>query len=265
MPNFLPTFAVLALALLSLLVGSMVEPPVAKAGPAPRPAPAAGLATPKGDNPSPYRVVSEDNSVEFSRRNVAVALPHRLNELEITKIADVVRAKEKTPFEKTIVSFYLPGMKLTQSAWAMATFNPTLKINIVGLRLDEEQQATAEVAADGRAVIGVWLTASPAAPGRLTLYRSGKKILAERRLRDGAKSVTEMIETRGAQGRRFTPATGGEAHLLLAWGGELELRDGATIIAVAERLAGFGEGQNAKGSARILRSRRPVRSAAAAE
>jgi hypothetical protein len=39
----------------------------------------------------------------------------------------------------------------------------------------------------------------------------------------------------------MSTATGGSENYLLGWGGELELRDGETVIASGERLTGFGE------------------------
>jgi hypothetical protein len=236
--------AIIALAMLSLLAGSLIEPPAAKA--ATRSRAAAPAPVVKIDDKAPYRIVSEDMSVESSRRHVVVVLPRRIAELEIAPIADAVRAKEKAPFEKTVVNFYLPGMKIGQGAWAIAVYNPTIKVSIVGLRLDEEQSAIAEAAADKRAVIGVWLTASPAAPGRLTLYREAARVFAEWRLRDGTKSVEELTEQRGPGGRHFTPASGTTDFYLLTPQGELELRDGHTVIASAERLPGFGEKAAAK-------------------
>jgi hypothetical protein len=242
----MPTIAIVALALLSLLAGSLIEPPAAKAAARGRsvaanssePPPAAAV---KAADKATHRVVSEDISVENGRRYVAVVMSRRIMETEIERIADAVRAKEKMAFDKTIVNFYLPGMKLGQGAWAIASYNPARKIQIVGLRLDEEETAAAEAAADPRRLIGVWLTAPPAAPGRLTLYRDGVKIFAERRLRDGSKSVEELTESRDKRSRRFEPLSGGTQAFVITPDGAMELRDGAVTLATAERLAGIKE------------------------
>ncbi len=182
-----------------------------------------------------YRVAADDVSGE-ARRYVAVVLPGRVIEAELTRIADQVRNKEKVPFERTLVNFYLPSMKIGQGAWATAAFNPNLKISIIGLRLDEEQSALAEAAIDKRNIIGSWLTQSPSAPGRLTLYREQAKTFAEWRLRDGKRIVEEQLESKVRAGRRFDPVSGGTAHYIVTWSGELELRDAEVLIASAERL-----------------------------
>jgi hypothetical protein len=261
----MPTLTLSALALIALLLGALLEPPAARAASktnAARPsAEAAAAALPRAE----FRIVSEDVATESSRRYVAVMLTQRIAEPEISRIADIARAKEKTPFERTIVNFYLPGMKLGQGAWAVATYNPTLKIQIVGLRLDEAQSAAADAAADKRALIGVWLTSPPAAPGRLTLFRSGAKVIAERRLRDGSKTTEELVEHKDAKGRRFVPAAGGSNSLHLGWNGDLELRDGPTLIAGAERLPGIGEAGPQKSEAPALRTRRSAARTATAQ
>ena len=225
----MPTLLLFVLAVLSLLAGAMIEPPVAKA--ASRLKPASVTAEQLG-----YRIVLDEVLPESGRRYVEVTLPKRIAEAELIRIAGDVRAREKTAYERTVVNFYLPGMQIGQGAWAVATYNPTFKLNIAGLRLDEAQAAAAEAAADTRNLIGAWLTAPPAAPGRLTLYRRGGKIFAERRLRDHSISTAEVIEGRDTRGRRYSPVEGGTDFFLLTWSGEMELHDGATLIAAAERI-----------------------------
>ena len=242
----MPTFALFVLALISLLLGAVFEPPAAKA--APKAKPSEAVAADKLDAGPGFRIVSEDLSPATGARYAAVMLPRRIAEAEITRIADLVRAKEKVAHEKTVINFYLPGMKIGHGAWAAATYQPNLKVAIVGLRLDEELSAIAEATADRRAVVGVWLMAPPATPGRLTIFKDGAKTFAEWRLRSGAKSVEQLVDSRDPKGHRLTPASGGNDHYLLGWNGELELRDGQSVIATGERLPGFGDKEATKES-----------------
>ena len=258
------TLAIIALALLSLFAGALIEPPAARAAnPKSKPASAQHVAAEDKQNAKAgFRVVSEDISTDTSRRFVAVVLGKRIAEADIGRIADLVRAKEKAPYERTLVNFYLPGMKIGQGAWATAAYNPALKVAIVGIRLDEEQSAIADVAADQRSLVGVWLTAPPAAPGRLTIYRDGAKIFAEWRLRNGNKSLEELSESRDGRGRKLAPLAGGSEYFYLAGSGELELRDGQTLVATAERLPGVTEAAPPKAVASTHRPRvRPASSA----
>ncbi len=253
------TLAIIALAFLSLFAGALIEPPAARAAnPKTKPVSAKPAEVTPSDK-SGYRVVSEDISTDTSRRYVAVVLAKRVAEVEIVRIADLIRAKETAPYERTLVNFYLPGMKIGQGAWATATYNPALKVAVVGIRLDEEQSAIGEVAADQRSLVGVWLTAPPAAPGRLTIYREGAKIFAEWRLRSGNKSVEEVSESRDGRGRRIAPLSGGSDYFYLTAAGDLELRDGQTLVATAERLPGVTEAAAPKAVTAASRPR--VRSA----
>ncbi len=238
------TFALAVLALLSLLAGSLIEPPAAKAAGKSK-APANKTAVAESKPGEFYRIASDEASSETSRR-VAVVLTKRLAEADIGRIADIVRAKEKAPFERTIVNFYLPRMKIGEGAWAAAIYSPALKISIAGLRLDEEQSAIAEAANDPRPRAGVWLTAAPAVSGRLTIFHDGARSFAEWRLRNGDKSVEELIETRDPKGRRFATKTGGADYYLITWNGDLELRDGQAIVATGEKLTGIAETPAAK-------------------
>lgn len=244
----MPTFAVFLLAAISLLIGALIEPPAARA--APKAKPVAAAAAEPGEPAPGFRVVAEDVSPGHGTRYAAVLLPRRHAETELARIADLVRAKEKAPHEKTVINFYLPGMKVGQGAWATATYQPALKVQIIGLRLDEEQSAIAEATADRRALVGVWLMAPPASPGRLTIFRDGAKTFAEWRLRSGARSVEQLVETRDPKGHRLAPAAGGTENYLLGWSGELELRDGVSVIATGERLPGFGDKDLAKETAK---------------
>jgi hypothetical protein len=264
----MPTLAVIALALLSLVAGFLVEPPAARAAKRKTgPAVASAAVAVKPDDQDGYRIVSEDISQPAGVRSVAVTVPKRIGEAELARIADLVRAREKVPHEKTVVEFYLPGMKIGAGAgaWAVATYQPSLKVAIIGLRLDEEQAAIAEAASDRRNVVGVWLMAPPAAPGRLTIYREGARTFGEWRLRDGTLSVEELIEARDGRGRRLTPAAGSPDYYLLGWNGGLELRDNSSLIATAERLPGFGERTPSKSGTAASRSRASSRDAGSAD
>lgn len=260
----MPALALIVLALISLFAAALIEPPAAKAASRPK---ASAAAPSRADDSAGFKIVAEDISAVASARFVAVVLPRRIAESEIVRIAELARAKEKSPYEKTIVNFYLPGMKIGGGAWAIGSFQPSLKVSIIGLRLDEEQAAIAEAAGDRRDLVGVWLAAPPAPPGRFTIYREGTKTFGEWRLRNGQTSAEELIETHDSHGRHLTPIAGDGDYYLLTPAGELELRNDGTVFATAERLPGFGAKavvkQPARHAASAARSR-PARRASPA-
>lgn len=183
----------------------------------------------------PFKIVSEDVSSE--RRLVAVRLPGRIADPELRRLAEDIQKRARASAPRTVVRFHLPGMPLDQTPWAVATFQPELKVAISGLRLEEEQLLKAEVQADRRQLIGAWLTSPPAIPGRLSIFRDKSKTFAEWRLRSGLKTVEELSESRIGRGRLYTVNGEGATHFLVTAAGELELREGETPIATGEPIA----------------------------
>lgn len=183
----------------------------------------------------PYRVVSEDGSGD--NRRIAVRLDARLPEAELKAIAATFRDKAVSAQTPAVVTFYLPGMALSQSPWAEMRFAPEPRIAINGLRFEEVTAFATEAAADPRDVFGVWLTAPPALPGKLTIWRdkSGKRF-ADWHLRSGQKTTDELDEIKTSRGRRFEIKGSNGGYYLATWAGALELGEGKTVIAVAERL-----------------------------
>ncbi|MEI4557852.1 hypothetical protein WAC31_28980, partial [Klebsiella pneumoniae] len=83
---------------------------------------------------------------------------------------------------------------LQQGSWASVTYTTDSKVTINGLRLEDEEVLIAEYSADKRHLLGSWLTSPPAAPGRLTIFSDDGKIFGEWRLRNGQRTVDELID-----------------------------------------------------------------------
>ncbi len=185
-----------------------------------------------------YKIVSDDDAAGL--RRVTVRIDRRLSESDLKAVSDTLTKAQKSGSSGAqidAVAFYLPTMKLAQGPWAEQRLSSGGKITILGLRLDEEIAYRAEALSDQRPIIGMWLTSPPALPGRLTIWREkGGKTFAEWRLRSGQKTVDELDETQSSRGRRFNIAGVSGAYYLATWGGDLELGDKSSVIAVAERL-----------------------------
>lgn len=182
-----------------------------------------------------FQIVSEDG--DAAARRLAVRAGQRLSEPDLKAMAETIKARQPAGTVIEVIRVYLPDMKLTQNAWAEVHPAGGGKVVINGLRADEIEAYRAEAAGDTRAVIGVWLTAPPAMPGRLTIWRDKSgKVSAEWRLRNGEKSVDELIESKVSNGRRFDIVGAGGGYYLATHGGDLELGQKSNVIAVAERL-----------------------------
>ena len=182
-----------------------------------------------------YRVVSEDRARDGV--TVSVRIAARATETDLIAVAESLRAKKPAKSLVHAVKFYLDTAKLSDPPWADVRFEPAPRVTVRGLRFDEEQAYRAAAASDPRPLLGVWLTSPPAMPGKLSIWREkGGKTFAEWHLRNGQKSIDELVETRSQRGRRFEIAGANGGYYLALWSGGLELGDKTQIIAVAERL-----------------------------
>ena len=158
---------------------------------------ATALAWPAAADTVPsYKVIAEQKSDSY--RAVDIRIEQRLDETDLAAIANAIVGREQRPHARTIVNFLLPTARPGDQPWASATLLREVRVKIPGLRLDEERLFTAEAHADRRDVIGAWLTSTPATPGRLTIFREGKRLYAEWRLRSGVTTKDELSETRVA-------------------------------------------------------------------
>ena len=179
-----------------------------------------------------FNVVSEDLSEQ--RRSVFVRLERRLDEAELLLMGEAIKARGKRAFARTQVNYFLPGMPLNQGPWANVLFSNDAKVQVQGLRREDEDLFMAEHRSDRRPMLGSWLTSPPAAPGRLTIYSDQGRIFAEWRLRGGQKTVDELQDGIAKTGRRFDVIGGG--YYVLTRSGELEIWDKTTLVATAERI-----------------------------
>ncbi|MFX8195635.1 hypothetical protein ABTL19_19605, partial [Acinetobacter baumannii] len=72
------------------------------------------------------------------------------------------------------------------------------------------------------------------APGRLTIFSDDGKIFGEWRLRNGQRTVDELIDVSTRAERRFE-VLGGSTYVL-ARSGDLEIRERSSLVAIAERI-----------------------------
>lgn len=193
------------------------------------------LAAPAGaasDGIPAHRIVSED--VSEHRRLVNVRIDRRLKEAELMRLGEAIRERQARPFARTIVNLFLPGQDTQQGPWGSVSFTTESKVVINGLRQEDEDVLTAEFAADKRHMLGSWLTSPPAAPGRFTIFSDEGRIRGEWRLRNGQRTVDDLIDVSSRNERRFE-VVGGSTYVLTR-SGDLEIREKTVLVAVAERI-----------------------------
>jgi hypothetical protein len=192
---------------------------------------AAAPATPVAAAMPAYDIAHDATS--DGRRTVGVRLERRLDDATLVRIATAVHARSAPGVSRARVTFLLPGQAVADP-WATVVLSPEPRVTIHGLSVADVDALTAEHRADQRTMVGSWLTSPPAPPARLTIYRSGGRLLAEWRLRNGQRTVDDVQETASDAGRRYVVAGGGS--FLVVRSGELQIWDGTTRIATAERI-----------------------------
>ncbi len=164
---------------------------------------ASELVVPAAAEPLPAaKVVSEDGAAD--QRRLSLRIDARMPEADLKALAASLRDKAAVGRKPVAFAFYLPSMALNQSPWADVRLTPEPRVTVNGLRYEEVKAFAAEAAQDKRDVLGHWLTAPPALPGMLTIWRdaTGKRH-ADWALRTGKRTSDELDEIKTGRGRRF--------------------------------------------------------------
>lgn len=185
-----------------------------------------------------HAVFSEDYGDK--RRTVSVRLDQRVDDAEALRLAAHIHARAKQQVQRTYINLYLAALPVAQGPWASVIYAPNAsgeieaKLQVLGLKREDEQALVAEHRADTRPLVGSWLTSPPAALGRLTIFTERGRVYGEWRLRNGQKTIDELKDVSAGANRRFEVLGGGQYAVTRA--GDLELWSGTTMIALAERI-----------------------------
>lgn len=75
--------------------------------------------------------ITKDEAMGPIKRTVEATLEQKVNEETLAKLATEIRDSNKKKFNFTFIGWRVEGEKL-DTYWANTTFNPDLKINIIG-------------------------------------------------------------------------------------------------------------------------------------
>ena len=179
-----------------------------------------------------YSVI-DSNMVPGAKLSLTVRLSRKATEQELAQIARELKGGTPGSYSRTFIVHYLPGMELGAGAWATTHYNPSLKVKIQGLSIEQEQALAKRVSSPGQQVIGVWIDET--LDNRSTLYKKGGKIFWERKFKDGSGGTVEVIGRSWPTGRRFDERDGnafGE-YLVINRSGGLESWDSIGLISTA--------------------------------
>jgi len=172
------------------------------------------------------------------KRSLDVRLNKKVSERTLRAIALKLKSQDSRDYDRTFMTYYLPGMAVDAGAYATTHFDPDLEARILGLTAEEEEQLVAEPAPANREIIGRWLDESPFVGGRITIFHEDGKLFIEQMFKDGSSLKEELFEERTPLGRQFDKVEGSSSgdHWVLSSDGSLQIRDNDGLIRTAKKV-----------------------------
>ncbi|MGD9713528.1 MAG: hypothetical protein AB7V46_15900 [Thermomicrobiales bacterium] len=98
-------------------------------------------------DPLPHFEILSDVTQPPIKRMVTVRLDEPVDEETLGRLASDIHGSESGQYERTFITYLLPGMVDGAGAWATTHFNPDLEVRIVGFTVELQQQLIADSAA----------------------------------------------------------------------------------------------------------------------
>ena len=184
-----------------------------------------------------YTILKAD-IVPGIKRVLDIRLNHKVPEEVLRAIATQLKHSDQHTYERTFISYYLPGMEVGSGAWATSHFDPDLQIRIFGASVDQEKSILAKTTDRpiGQTVIGKWQDDSL---GEIVvIYREGGKLFIERIFKDGSSGKQEATENPSPLGRRFDAKERSDDgdYCVIEKSGNLQQRDKQGLVAIAKKI-----------------------------
>ena len=128
-----------------------------------------------------------------------VRLSRKVGEEALRSIALKLREEESEEYERMFIAYELPGMMPGAGAWATSHFNPDLKVEILGMTIEESAQTPA---VPGGELVGRWLDQGIVG-GWYTIMVRDKNLIGEWKFTDGSSIEEKLIESADSGRRRF--------------------------------------------------------------
>ena len=190
----------------------------------------------------PYKILEFDG--DHVKDIFFVRLREKVTKDALGGLADEIRRKGSTGKERTVFWFYLPQVDAFKeegpfgAPWALADFNPGLKIDVYGFNAEEEAELVASPIPPGRDVIGRWLEDCNGGDGLYTIYREGGVLYLETKRSPRGGLNKELVEVGYPAGQRFERKEFSRAgdHYLINRKGNLEVRDNQGLISACKKV-----------------------------
>jgi len=173
-----------------------------------------------------YTIIDK-NIVPGIKRSLDIRLNRKVSEDVLKAIGMKLKNSDPKTYDRTLIGYYLPDMKINAGYWATTHFNPNLEVRILGLTAEQEKALKQQPADPSRQIIGSWLDQRPFGGSRITIFRKDDKLFMENKYKDGSAGTAKLVETRSQNGRRFDykPDRGNGEYYLINSKGELQQLD----------------------------------------
>lgn len=181
--------------------------------------------------------ILDSSTVPGIKRSLDVRLNKKVSEKILHTIALELQSQDSRHYDRTFITYYLPGMDIGAGAWATTHFNPDLEVRVLGLTMEEEAKLVAEPTSANRKIIGRWLDERPFVGSLVMIFREEGKLFIERMFKDGSSLKNELVAKNTPLGRRFDDVEGSlnGDHWLIGSDGNLQFRDNEGLIATAKK------------------------------
>lgn len=147
-----------------------------------------------------YKIL-EDVVKRNIKRTVEVELPERLDETELTKLAEHIKGLSNKEVERTFIGYRIAGADPNQAYWATTNYNPNLEVKIMGESATSYENMKGQGLPEGD-VIGSWMV-NRGMEYRMTAYSKNGQTYIQSVYGDGSSSDDLYILTETDKGTKL--------------------------------------------------------------
>lgn len=165
--------------------------------------------------------ILEDTVKSNIKRTVEVELPKRLDETELTRLAEYIKGLSDKEVERTFIGYRIIGSDPKQAYWATTHYNPSLEVKIMGESSTNYEKMKGQDLPEGD-VIGSWMV-NRGMEYRMTAYNKDGQTYLRSGYGDGTSTDDLYILTESDKGTKLEEEDNGFGeYFIINSEGELE-------------------------------------------
>lgn len=150
-----------------------------------------------------YSIISDEHKRDI-KRTVEVMLDHKISKEELEKISYQIKNSTRQKYDRTFIGYFLPHIIKENgefsSRWALVSFNPDFKIDILEMTIDEELKLTETNRGNA---LGIWLDDNMSS-AKYTIYKENEKTFIEELHPSGYVRTNEVKKSKIGDDIKYT-------------------------------------------------------------